>query len=115
MVKDFERVRKGWPFDIFWRRKLEAIRELKDGDPSEPPPRRHMDDALVLVHVQRLIAGFEKSEKARRYLFVKLVLAWLIAYGLTMGEVPWFLSQAWAAAEWAGTWLFNGFASGAPQ
>lgn len=115
MVKDFHRVRKGWPFDIFWGRKQNAIRELEESLPAEPSDRRDINDPFVLTQMDRVLTAFERSEKARRFLFVKLLLAWLIAYGLTVGEVPWFLSQAWMVAKWAGSGVFDALAGFAGQ
>jgi len=110
MIKDFQRVRKGWPIDIFWGRKQNAIREIETAQPGEPGDRREIDDPVLLARVHQVLAAFDKSEKARRFLFVKLLLAWLIAYGLTVGEVPWFLLEAWTVAEWAGSGVFDAVA-----
>ncbi len=105
MVREFHNVRKHWPFDLFWKRKKRDILDLEQtaGSPeggSEP----FQEGEYILHHVERVLGALEKRNRARRWLFVKLVLAWLVAYSLTLGEVPWFLVKIWEMVNSA----FNG-------
>lgn len=96
MVKEHYSVRKRWPFDIFWKNKQKAIQELKHPEQGFAPQGMDGERQLIIDHMERMLATLERRDRVRRFLFVKLVLAWVVAYCLTFGKIPWFLEKAYA-------------------
>ncbi len=59
----------------------------------------------VVGYVERVLDAIRKKDRARRWLFVKFILAWLVAYSLVTGELPWFIVKIW---DWAHAMLVQG-------
>ncbi len=59
----------------------------------------------VVGYVVRVLDAISKKDRARRWLFVKFILAWLVAYSLVTGKLPWFIVNIW---NWANTMLVQG-------
>ena len=66
----------------------------------------------VVGYVERVLDAVKQRDRARRWLFVKFIVAWLVAYGLVTGEFPWFIVKIW---NWVNTMLAeNGWISSTP-
>ncbi|MEO5336095.1 MAG: hypothetical protein H7841_04245 [Magnetospirillum sp. WYHS-4] len=97
MVRPYHDVKKHWPLDIFWKRKQKAIQEIEQrtghhGPHHESTPPESLRLIEQMDHILKLL---EKKERARKHMFAKVLLGWLVAYSLVSGEVPWFVVKAW--------------------
>ncbi|MBF0248095.1 MAG: hypothetical protein HQL36_08495 [Alphaproteobacteria bacterium] len=103
-----DRVKKRW-FDPFWSRKARAIEALETNQHHQHFEKyrrahaHHKDitesEELIVAHVERVLIALDHQHSTYRWMFVKFVLAWLVAITLVTGEVPWFLSKAWDMSQ----------------
>ncbi|CCQ73013.1 hypothetical protein [Magnetospira sp. QH-2] len=57
---------------------------------------RHEEESThILNQVERVMLALERHDRRRRNVFLKMIAAWLIAYTLTIGEIPWFIKEGW--------------------
>ncbi len=76
MREEFHHIKKHWLVDIFWKRKQQAIKELKKGSsPPESAPSAESESDHAIHHVERVLEALEKRGKARRWLFIKFISA----------------------------------------
>ena len=74
--------------------------------PSEKDYSTDIPEAEHVVgYVERVLDAIRKKDRARRWLFVKFIVAWLVAYSLVTGEIPWFIVKTW---NWANATLVQG-------
>ncbi|GAB6051304.1 hypothetical protein JCM17960_01240 [Magnetospira thiophila] len=61
---------------------------------------RHEEESThILNQVERVMRALERHDSRRRKVFLKMIAAWVVAYALTIGEVPWFLREGWTMAS----------------
>ena len=77
----------------------EPARPEKDFSTHTPEGER------VTGYVERVLDAMRQRDRTRRWLFVKFILAWLVAYSLVTGELPWFMVKFW---NWATAMLVQG-------
>ncbi len=94
MVRDPSRIR--WSaLDPFRAQKEQAIREFEVKKQATEPKSHEEESTAILVQVERVLLALERHDQNRRGLFLKLVLAWVVAYSLTLGETPWVFAAFW--------------------
>ncbi len=88
------KVRKRF-IDPFQDQKKRAINALEASQKGAPPRTHEEESAAILNHVERVLMALEHHDQSRHNLFLKLVIAWVVAYSLTVGETPWVVKALW--------------------
>lgn len=68
----------------------------------EPSPVAGAESERLASQMERVLNAMRARDRTRRWMFVKFLLAWLVAYSLVTGELPWFIVRIW---DWAYTAL----------
>jgi hypothetical protein len=100
-----ETVKKRWLFDPFWRQKQKAIVESGQHDSAGTSSSySEVDDHQQVMMIERLLVEQQRLQTELKKLtligYLNLLLAWLVAFALTFGEIPWFLVKLWEFLVW---------------
>ncbi len=93
MIRDTFRVKKRL-LDPFWKRKQQAVREYR-----KSPLSHEEENTAILNHIERVLWALERHDRSRRNVFLKILLAWVVVYSLTTGQMPWIITELWTAAS----------------